>query len=134
MGMNPTLVLLLVGLFGALGAWARFATAVGMNHWLGEGFPWGTLAVNVLGCFCLGCLAHFGEQYLSREWKLILGVGFLGALTTFSTFGLETVTRWNAGQAWIALTNVFCNLFFGLLAVWLGIWLAEFFTARGHVD
>ena len=123
--MNQFVAILLVGVFGALGALTRYATAMTLNKWLGEDFPWATLSVNVLGCFMLGFLAHLSDQYLSHQWKLILGVGFLGALTTFSTFGWQTVTHWQAGQAGIALLNIGGNILLGLTAVVLGMWLAD---------
>ena len=87
----------------------------------GETFPAGTLVVNVLGCLLLGYLIHISSQ----QWKLILGVGFLGALTTFSTFGVETISKLKAGHVSLAALNVFLNLTIGFAAVWLGMTLAK---------
>ena len=123
--MNQLVVFVLIGAAGALGAWARYGTAIGMNKVFGEGFPLGTLTVNVIGCFLLGLLASVSDQHISQHWKLIVGVGFLGALTTFSTFGLETVTRFNAGQTLIAFSNIGLNIVLGMAAVILGMFVAE---------
>lgn len=126
--MNQFVLILLVGMAGAIGALTRLGTCVAMNRIFGESFPLGTLTVNVLGCFCLGALVHWNDQLIPQQWKLILGVGFLGALTTFSTFGLETVTRYNGGETWTAFANIASNLVFGLAAVVLGMWVADTFS------
>lgn len=126
--MNQLVVLMLIGVAGAMGALARYGTLIGMNKVFGEGFPLGTLTVNVVGCFLLGMLASFTDQHISQHWKLIAGVGFLGALTTFSTFGLETVTRFNAGQTLIAFSNIGLNVVLGMAAVILGMFVVESFS------
>ncbi len=81
---------LLVALGGALGSVARYGVGVGAARWLGLDFPWGTLGVNVLGSFAIGVLA--ARTHPDQEsWRLLIGVGFLGGFTTFSTFSLESV-------------------------------------------
>lgn len=108
---------------GAVGALVRFAVTAWAQTHLGASFPWGTLIVNVCGCFLLGALAAFTQLYPS--WSPVtarlLGVGFLGALTTFSTFGVETIRAYLEGQPGIAALNVLANLLAGLSAVLLGI-------------
>lgn len=88
-------------------------------------FPWGTFTVNVLGCFLLGYLLHAAaiSTNISAATKLALGTGFLGAFTTFSTFGVETVQLWQRSPM-TAIGNVAANIVVGLAAVATGIYLA----------
>jgi CrcB protein len=111
--LPATLVkLLMIAVGGAVGAVARFGIGLGLHHLLGDAFPYGTLAVNVLGCFVLGAM------YVT--------VGFLGALTTFSTFGLETV-KYSQNAGWMSgAGNVAANLLLGLTAVKFGIQLGQY--------
>ena len=122
------LIVALIGLFGACGAVSRYAVGVTVFRWLGEGFAYGTLAVNVLGCFLLAVLAHLGTttDLLEPDLRLALGVGFLGAFTTFSTFGYETMTYLEDGDWLLAAANVSANLVLGLVAVWAGLTLARY--------
>jgi CrcB protein len=119
---------LLVALFGAMGAVARYGSGLALTHWLGERFAFATLAVNVLGCFLLAVLAHVGSvtELISPELRVALAVGFLGAFTTFSTFGYETMKFAEDGVWHLALGNVAANLLLGLAAVWGGFAVARF--------
>ena len=112
---------------GALGAVARYGITQVANATWGTEFPFGTLLANVTGCFLLGVLgwASLLGQGLSPLWQAAISVGFLGALTTFSTFGFETLVRWHDGARGLALANVLANLVAGLLAVWLGLSVAR---------
>lgn len=89
-----------VAVGGAFGAVARYGVSIWMMQQFGGGFPWGTLAVNLVGCFLLGLLDGFvvSGQLVSAEARLLLGTGFLGALTTFSTFSVETIRAFEVGQ------------------------------------
>ena len=91
-----------------------------------SGFPYATLAVNVIGCFCIGMAmpAAARLEALSPELRLLIVIGFLGGFTTFSAFGNETVAllRWGGG---LALLNVAANMGLGLAAVVLGRALAS---------
>lgn len=84
--------LLLIALAGGLGTLARYGLAGVVQRWAGAGFPWGTFATNMAGCFVFGAIwAAVGERLaVSAEARTILLVGFLGAFTTFSTFMSET--------------------------------------------
>ena len=117
--------ILLIAAFGAVGAVARYGCGVAMHAWLGSRFAWGTLAVNVLGCLLIGVLMGQSDSsvLISRELRLALVVGFLGAFTTFSAFGYETLRFLNAGQPNLALFNVAGNVVLGCGAVWLGMQL-----------
>ena len=120
-------VLLLVALFGAAGAVSRYEISTWLSRLVGGRFPAGTFAVNVAGCFALGLVMHLGlKTDLSETTRLALTVGFLGALTTFSTFGYETV-GYLQEEAWLlAFANVAANLVLGFAAVWLGLALGKF--------
>ncbi len=114
--------LLLIAGGGAVGAVSRYYLAGWAQRLVSGTFPLGTLTVNVLGCLLIGILgAFFGGPHLVRqEYRLLLMIGVLGGFTTFSTFGLETVTLINAGQFTQAGLNVLLSNGLGLLAVLLG--------------
>ena len=112
---------------GALGAVLRFWVSTSIYHWLGRGFPYGTLAVNVLGSLAMGFLALWLSERssLSPEWRALVLIGFLGSFTTFSTFSLETLNLLNDGAYFKALLNMSLSLFLCILAVWGGFLLAR---------
>ncbi|MFC6631689.1 fluoride efflux transporter CrcB [Microbulbifer taiwanensis] len=93
---------------GALGAVFRHLITVGSFHLFSGKFPYGTLIVNVAGSFLIGIayVAIVERAMLGHEWRLLLMTGFFGALTTFSTFSLETVILWHNGQPLAALANI----------------------------
>lgn len=108
---------------GALGALSRWSVGRLSKHLWGPAMPFGTLIVNVLGCLLFGFIMQIalsGETF-SKTTRLALTTGFLGAFTTFSTFGYETFEFVKNGQWIYALGNVTANLLLGLLAVWLGV-------------
>jgi len=118
---------LLVALGGGVGSLVRYVVAVQTRTWWGEGFPWGTLFVNVVGCLLIGLLAELvGEREVLRpELKFALIVGFLGGFTTFSSFGLETVELLQLGRTTAASLYVLGSNILGLLAVVAGWYLAR---------
>lgn len=121
--MNGIQPLLWIGLAGAVGAVLRYLITQGVMNALGRGFPYGTLAVNVIGSFLIGALfVVFWERAESGELlRMILVVGLLGSLTTFSAFSLDTWILMQHG-AWLkAGANVLANVAFCLFATWLGI-------------
>lgn len=85
-------------------------------------FPYGTLAVNLIGCFIIGVLAQYGEARgaFSNESRAFIFFGLLGGFTTFSSFGNDTVNLVRESFVMNALANVGANVGLGLLAVWLG--------------
>lgn len=117
-----------IAVAGAAGALARYGLSGWVHRWAGSGFPWGTLAVNLLGCFLLSLLLELSRQsgWVSPEVRTILAIGFLGAFTTFSTFGLETYRAFEAGDWLAACLNVLYNVVGGLALVVLGASLARF--------
>ncbi len=112
----------LIGAGGLVGAIARYATAGLVQRVAGISFPMGTLAVNLVGCFCIGALMYLTEDraVLGPDARLFLGVGMLGAFTTFSTFGYETFAMLREGSFQGALLNAAGSVVVGLAAVWLG--------------
>jgi len=118
--------LLLVAGGGAIGAVARYGASAMCTGLFGDRFPWGTLVVNVVGCFLLGWLLHTTSLTLtiSDPMKLALGTGFLGAFTTFSTFGVQTLQAWQRSPM-LAMANIGTNVVIGLAAAALGIYLAK---------
>lgn len=107
-----------------LGALLRYLTNVAAQHWLGPRFPWATLTVNVVGCFLAGALlAWLMRGAVSEASRLFWMVGFLGALTTFSAFSVETLALLQSGAASKALLNIAVNVAGSLLAVTIGFWL-----------
>lgn len=119
--------ILVIGFGGFIGAISRYGISLFLQTRLGAGFPWGTLAVNLLGCFLIGLLMELvqGGATLSPRLRLALITGFLGALTTFSTFGYETIQLAAQGRLGAAVGNGAANLLLGLGAVWLGSVLAR---------
>lgn len=121
--------LLFVGLGGFLGAILRYAVS-GFAQKLTQSieFPHGTLAVNLIGCLVVGMLTRMDELrgILSPEVRLFVFIGVLGAFTTFSTFGNETVNLINDRRFSTALLNIGLHVVFGLAAVFLGRLLAYF--------
>ena len=111
-----------VGLGAALGAWARWLLGLALNP-LFVALPLGTLAANVIGGYLIGVavgLFHFNAQW-PLALKLFAITGFLGGLTTFSTFSAEVVERMLAGQPLLAIGLASVHLVGSLTATWLGL-------------
>lgn len=113
-----------IGLGGATGSMGRHGVNVLLGRLLGSAFPWGTLAVNALGCFLLP-LVLLGPWELSREMRMALGVGFLGGFTTFSAFGYDTLVLVDRAPLSHAGLNVVANVAVGLAAAGIGWHLAR---------
>lgn len=115
------LTLLLIGLAGFAGAVLRFW----LSGWVGQRwtapFPLGTFIINITGAFALGLLVGLSDQQLvPRVWYLVLGTGFLGAFTTFSTWMLESMHLIQSGQLATAAANVAGSVVIGLAAAGAG--------------
>jgi fluoride exporter len=118
--------LLLVMAGGALGAGGRFWMGGWLLRQLGSGFPWGTLAVNLLGSFAAGFLAIWLEDRgpSALYWRAFLIVGVLGALTTYSALMLECLLLARSQRSGLLLGYLAISLVAGLALVWLGARLA----------
>lgn len=109
---------------GAVGALLRFFVSSGVYTWLGRGFPYGTLSVNVLGSLLIGLLAEtlvLQRVAITAEYRSAIFVGLLGSFTTFSTFSLETLYLIEQGSWAKAGLNVLGSVLACLLAVWVGL-------------
>lgn len=122
----PPIIAIAIG--GAVGAVSRYLVGLASLYWFGDRFAFGTLIVNVMGCFVLGILLQHQLVATAKLPTLAhagLTVGFLGALTTFSTFGVETIRFVERGEWWLAAINVGANVTLGLLAAAAGHHLAR---------
>lgn len=122
--MQKTILIALAGLIGTL-----------LRYWLsglvarkyGETFPWGTMAVNLIGCLVAGAVFFLSEQrlLLSPTARAVILIGLLGGFTTFSSYGLQTFTLLRDGDFGSAILNLATANIFGLFMVWLGYVLAR---------
>ena len=131
---DAALQLAAVGIGGAVGAALRHAVGLACVAAWGSRFGHATLLVNVAGCFALGVLMH--EAWLADgarqgPWHTGLTVGLLGGLTTFSTFGYQTVRHLESGEPVLALANVALNVLLGVAAAAAGITLARAWWPAG---
>ena len=113
-------------LAGAAGTGARYLIAVWAAQRLGPSFPYGTLIVNLVGCFVIGAAVHAA---LTLGWsptlRATVTIGFLGGLTTYSSFNHETMGLFESGAIGIAGLNLAMTVLGGLIAGWLGVALAR---------
>ena len=117
----------LVGIFGAAGAVSRYWLDGRVSDLVHGQFPWGTFVINVLGAFLLGLLVALTTERLlpHPNWRVALGIGFLGSFTTFSTYTYETVKLAEDGAIGLALVNSVGMLAVGLIAAALGLALGR---------
>ncbi len=116
-------LILAIALGGAIGALGRHFVAGQVASLLGIAFPYGTLAVNVVGSFVMGCLAEAMAVAWSPspELRALLTVGILGAFTTFSTFSLEVMLLIERGQPAVAALYITLSVLFSVGALFLGL-------------
>ena len=121
-------VALLIAGFGALGCLTRYYLSGWVYDLLGRSFPYGTFAVNIVGAFVIGLIMEFGMRstLLPVSLRAGLTIGFLGGLTTFSTFSYETFKLLEDGEFFIATANVLVSVVVCLAFTWLGIQTARY--------
>lgn len=122
--------LVLVALGGAIGASLRHVGNLAALRLLGPAFPWGTMAINIVGSFAMGVFIEvlarrFGDA--SNELRLFVATGILGGFTTFSAFSLDVAVLWERGAALHALAYVLASIVGAILSLFLGLWLARSF-------
>ena len=119
--------LLAIAVAGAIGALLRFWMAGWVYSVFGRDFPYGTLAVNVVGSLAMGLSFVLLVERLGSapEWRALVMIGFLGAFTTFSTFSLETVQLLEGGAIGRAMLNVTTSVLLCVGAAWLGMVLGR---------
>ncbi|MDQ0970883.1 CrcB protein [Neobacillus niacini] len=124
--------LISVMLGGFLGAITRYA----IGEWIhtDHGFPLGTLLINLIGCFFLGWFLTYItlKRYIKPEVTLLIGTGFTGSFTTFSTFSVETILLFRNGLIGYGSLYVLFSIIFGLLLAYLGLKLALYNEKKGE--
>jgi CrcB protein len=125
--MQTMTIYIFIALGGATGACLRYFLSQLMLQWFGKGFPFGTLLVNIIGSFFLGFLYSLLEhgQLEAALWRTTIGIGFLGALTTFSTFSVDTLMLFQQGLWLKAALNIMLNITCCLFAAWLATQLVK---------
>ncbi|AGB11306.1 MULTISPECIES: fluoride efflux transporter CrcB [Vibrio] len=123
--MGQFSILGFIALGGAIGACSRYLVSEFCVLLFGRGFPYGTLTVNVVGSFIMGLLiAAFESEILATEpWRQVIGLGFLGALTTFSTFSMDNVLLMQQGAFFKMGLNILLNVVLSISAAWIGFQL-----------
>lgn len=118
-------IILAVAFGGAVGAVGRYLAVTHVSHWLGSGFPYGTLAVNVVGSFIMGALIEiFALAWSpSQALRAFLTVGCLGAFTTFSTFSMETILLVERGETGQAAIYALASVVLSVLGFFAGLQL-----------
>jgi fluoride exporter len=121
--------LTLIALLGAIGTLARYSLQGLIQVRTGGTFPYGTLLINLTGCFLLGLIGQFAmnRMVISPDWRIAIAVGFFGGYTTFSSFGWETAKMLEDGEWLRAATYVAASVVAGLLLSLAGIRLANRF-------
>lgn len=106
-----------------MGAVLRYGLSAGVHRMLGASFPFGTLTVNILGCFVMGLLYALLVERMDVEpaWRAAIFIGLLGAFTTFSSFSMETLNLLELGEQEKALVNILVSVFGCLLVCWAGL-------------
>lgn len=116
--------LLAVAAGGAIGAMSRYGVGIMAVRYIGHGFPWGTLIVNILGSFLMGLVIRFLASHLGEtmELRAFLTTGVLGGFTTFSAFSLDFATLVERGDHGAAFAYVALSVLVSLLAVFVGLY------------
>ena len=125
------MVLVYVAVGGAVGSMCRYLTMNWVSSFTSKEFPYGTLAVNILGSFLLGLLIAFLVTILprGRELHALIAVGFLGGFTTFSAFSMDVYLLMEKGQMMAAATYIILSVTVSVLALFFGMWCFRAFAA-----
>jgi len=120
-------IVLLVGLGSFIGGICRYLVSLVIQNKFLSTFPYGTLAVNIAGCFLIGVIYGFSERgNMNAEWRIFLATGIMGGFTTFSSFSNETVGMLRDAQYWPAFSYIALSVFIGLAATFVGISLIKY--------
>jgi CrcB protein len=119
--------LFLIGLAGFVGTLGRYGLSGVVAKRYGETFPFGTLVVNLIGCFLVGLLFYLMQErfLVNQNVRTIVLIGLLGGFTTFSSLGLQTFTLLQDGEFGLAVVNLGASNLIGLFMVWVGYTLAK---------
>lgn len=123
---------LIVALGASIGGIARYWMSNAVYKFLPAFFPFGTLAVNVIGSFIIGIIIFYldAKEIISPELKIFLTVGFCGGFTTFSTFSLETLNLMRDSEFLLAFVNAAANVLLSLLGIFLALLTAKYLTGE----
>ena len=115
-------IVLLIGIGGFLGTMARYVTAYFIDGKINSVFPWGTLLVNISGCFLIGLIygLNLRNELVDKNWRLFLTTGFCGGYTTFSAFALENIVMIHNKGTVSAIMYILASVVIGLLATLSG--------------
>ena len=118
---------LIVGIGSFFGGSLRYLISIFMKSSSNQGFPWGTLTVNLLGCFLIGIIYGLFSKYssINSTLCLLLTTGLCGGFTTFSTFANESITMLHNGNIGTFISYIAASLIIGILLVALGYWLVK---------
>jgi len=120
-------IILAIGIGSCIGGISRYLVSQFIQNKFLSSFPFGTLGVNLIGCFLIGIIFGLSERgNFTMEWRLFLVTGVLGGFTTFSSFSNETVGLLRDGQIWHAFIYISFSIIIGLLATFIGISLIKF--------
>ncbi len=118
--------LLLVVIGGGIGSGIRHLTNIGALRLVGPNYPWGTIAINIVGSFAMGLfIGALARRGGSNELRLFVATGILGGFTTFSAFSLDFATLWERGATVHAFGYALASVFGAIIALFLGLWLAR---------
>ena len=120
-------IVLLVGLGSFIGGISRYLITLFVQNKILSTFPYGTMAVNIIGCFLIGTIYALSERgNWNPEWRIFLATGIMGGFTTFSSFSNETVSMLRDAEYWPAFTYVALSIIIGLAATFAGISLIKY--------
>lgn len=119
---------LLIGIGGFIGSYFRYMLSFYIEQKILSSFPYGTFAVNILGCFLIGLLFGLSNRFdIAPEYRLLLGVGFCGGFTTFSTFSYEGIMLLQDAQFLFGFLYGGLSLIIGFFAAWTGLIITRIF-------
>jgi CrcB protein len=120
-------IVLLVGLGSFIGGISRYLVTLFVQNKFLSSFPYGTLAVNITGCFLIGVIYGFSDRgSMNPEWRIFLATGIMGGFTTFSSFSNETVSMLRDAEYWPAFSYIVLSVVIGLAATFGGISLVKY--------